>query len=40
MVWMYFCLVCMLLGAEINRYYHGEIRSFFGWLRRKRKKKK
>ena len=39
MVWMYFCLVCMLLGAEINRYYHGEIRSFFGWLRRKRKKK-
>lgn len=28
MVWMYFCLVCMLLGAEINRYYHGEIRSF------------
>ncbi|MBQ4171272.1 MAG: YihY/virulence factor BrkB family protein, partial [Ruminococcus sp.] len=40
MVWMYFCLVCMLLGTEINRYYHGEIRSFFGWLRRKRKKKK
>lgn len=40
MVWMYFCLVCMLLGAEINRYYYGEIRSFFGWLRRKRKKKK
>ena len=40
MVWMYFCLVCMLLGAEINRYFHGEIRSFFGWLRRKRKKKK
>ena len=40
MVWMYFCLVCMLLGAEINRYYHGEIRSFFGWLRRKKKKKK
>ena len=40
MVWMYFCLVCMLLGAEINRYYHGEIRSCFGWLRRKKKKKK
>ena len=40
MVWMYFCLVCMLLGAEINRYYHEEIRSFFGGLRIKGKMKK
>ena len=39
MVWMYFCLVCMMIGAEINQFYHGEIRSFFGWLCRKRKKK-
>ena len=40
MVWMYFCLECMMIGAEINRFYNGEIRSFYGWLRNKRKKEK
>ena len=42
MVWMYFCLVCMMVCAEINRFYHAEIRLFYQRLslRRKRRKKK
>ncbi|MBQ1506807.1 MAG: YihY/virulence factor BrkB family protein [Ruminococcus sp.] len=42
MVWLYFCMVCLMLGAEINYYYHDKIKAIFFWLvkRRKAKKKK
>ena len=28
MVFMYFCMVCMMIGAEINVYFHNEIDWF------------
>lgn len=28
MVWLYFCIVCMLIGVEINYFYHEKIKSF------------
>lgn len=40
MVWMYFCLVCMMVCAEINRFYHAEIRLFYQRLSLRRKKRK
>lgn len=40
MVWLYFCIVCMMLGAEFNVVYHGKIKSFtFKKLFRKLKAK-
>lgn len=38
MVWLYFCLVCLMLGAEINHFYRVQISGFF--LKHSRKKKK
>ena len=29
MVWLYFCLVSMMLGAEINYFYHDKIRAAY-----------
>lgn len=28
MVWLYFCMVCLMLGAEINYFYHDRIKAF------------
>ena len=38
MVWMYFCMVCLMLGAEINYFYHDKIKAFF--LKRRAKKQR
>lgn len=41
MVWLYFCLVCLMFGAEINCYYHIQIKSFIdNKILRKNKRKK
>ena len=32
MVFTYFCMVCMMIGAEINVYFHKEIDWFTRWL--------
>ena len=45
MIFMYFCMVCMMIGAEINVYFHREIDWFtrfisIRYLRRKHRKKK
>ena len=29
MVWLYFCLVSMMLGAEINYFYQDKIRAAY-----------
>lgn len=36
MVWLYFCMVCLMIGAEFNFYFHNEI----SWFTRKIKRKK
>ena len=28
MVWLYFCIVCLLLGVEVNFFYHEQIKNF------------
>lgn len=28
MVWLYFCMVCLMFGAEINYFYHDRIKAF------------
>lgn len=28
MVWLYFCMVCLMLGAELNYFYHDKIKEF------------
>lgn len=28
MVWLYFCIVCLLFGVEVNCFYHEQIKSF------------
>ncbi len=28
MVWLYFCMICLMLGAEINYFYHEQIKAF------------
>lgn len=38
MVWLYFCIVCLMLGAEINTFYHRQIRRFYKMFERKGKK--
>ena len=43
MVWLYYCIVCLMLGAEINCIYHERIKSFslrtlFGKQKKKTKK--
>ncbi len=41
MVWLYFCIVCLMLGAEINCYYHIQIKDFIdNKILRKNKRKK
>ncbi len=40
MVWLYFCLVCLMIGAEINHFYRVPIRGFFLMHFRKKKKQK
>ncbi len=29
MVWLYFCMVCLMLGAELNYFYHDKIKAVF-----------
>ena len=33
MIWLYFCMVCLMLGAEFNYYYNRQIRNFYTMLR-------
>ena len=41
MVWLYFCIVCLMFGAEINCFYHIQIRYFIdNKILRKNKRKK
>lgn len=41
MVWLYFCIVCLMFGAEINCFYHIQIRFFIDdKILRKNKRKK
>ncbi|MBR1482528.1 MAG: YihY/virulence factor BrkB family protein [Ruminococcus sp.] len=40
MVWLYFCIICLMLGAEINRFYHPQIRKLFFLLHLNRKEKR
>lgn len=42
MVWLYFCIVCLMFGAEINCFYHIQIRYFIDniILRKNKRKKK
>ena len=45
MIFMYFCMVCMMIGAEINVYFHKEIDWFtrflsFKYLRNRRRMRK
>lgn len=37
MLWVYFCMYIMFIGAEINVYFEGRIGNFFFHLREKRK---
>lgn len=37
MVWLYFCLVCLMIGAEFNYFFHDEIKWFSRKFRRKKK---
>ena len=42
MVWLYFCIVCLMFGAEINCFYHIQIKYFIDnkILRKNKRKKK
>ena len=41
MVWLYFCIVCLMFGAEINCFYHIQIKYFIdNKILKKNKKKK
>ena len=42
MVWLYFCIVCLMFGAEINCFYHIQIKYFIDSkiLRKNKRKKK
>ena len=40
MVWLYFCIVCLMIGAEINIYYHDLIKKLYHIFRHRRKKRK
>lgn len=39
MVWLYFCIVCMMIGAEFNIFYHDNIRKLFHIVKHRRKKR-
>lgn len=40
MVWLYFCIVCLMIGAEINVYYHDNIRKIYHMIKPGRKRSK
>lgn len=40
MVWLYFCIVCLMFGAEINCFYHIQIKFFIDNIILKMNKKK
>ena len=40
MVWLYFCMVCLMIGAEFNVWFHSEINWLLNKLRIKRQRKK
>lgn len=41
MVWLYFCILCLMFGAEVNCYYHIQIKYFIdNKILRKNKRKK
>ena len=40
MVWLYLCIVCLMIGAEINTFYHEKIRKIYQILRPWRKRRK
>lgn len=40
MVWLYFCMICLMIGAEINFYYHNRIKTFWRFFYVKRLKNK
>ena len=40
MVWLYLCIVCLMIGAEINTFYHEQIRKIYQILRPWRKRRK
>lgn len=40
MVWLYFCIVCLMFGAEINCFYHIQIKFFIDNIILKKNKKK
>lgn len=37
MVWLYFCMVCLMIGAEINYFYHKQIKGLINLIIRKKK---
>ncbi|MBQ6387655.1 MAG: YihY/virulence factor BrkB family protein [Ruminococcus sp.] len=39
MVWLYFCIVCLMLGAELNTFYRIEIHRFYEKLKQRRKRR-
>ena len=40
MVWLYLCIVCLMIGAEINTFYHEKIWKIYQILRPWRKRRK
>lgn len=40
MVWLYFCIICLMTGAEFNCFYYPQIKDFFDNKLFKRKNKK
>ena len=40
MVWLYLCMGCFMIGAEINYYYHSSIKAFYRILSGRRHAKK
>lgn len=39
MVWLYFCMVCLMIGAEFNFFYHKQIDRIIRMIFRKKKRK-
>ena len=38
MIWLYFCMVCLMIGAEINYVYHDKIKTVTSYMGKRRKK--
>ena len=39
MVWLYFCMVCLMIGAELNYFYHKQIKGFLSIIKHRKLRK-